>query len=263
MLTDWLENQPRNPNPYKGFLVADILEKEAISSHVKTYLNEMQKAEYCDLNFYRSMVKVLGWEKTHQRLVEDHIPTLERVQRGDFGEALSNAILEEFYGYSIPVRKLRYKIRGNQTLPGTDSIAIKLNAEGVITEVCFIESKLRTIPDNQVAVEAHEQLQEDYNSQLPLLLKFIAARLFDRNSPLFDPFTQYMGDRSDTRDKDTFLISLCFDLPCWNEKVLETLEDRPVDLPRLSAHAIRIINLRQLSDEVFGDLGITEVLDDD
>jgi hypothetical protein len=263
MLTEWLENQPRDPNPYRFFSVIDILEKEEISSQIETYLTEMLQAESCDMDFFRSMAEVLGWEQAQQRLIVDLVPTLDRVKRGDFGEALSNAILEQFYGYSIPVRKLRFKLVGNQTLPATDSLAIKVNSEGAIIEVCFIESKLRTTANNRVAVEAHEQLQRDYNSLLPPILKFIAARLYDAKSPLYDSFSQYMKDRSDNREKDSFLLSFCFDISCWKEDVLEALDENPSELPQLSVHAIRINNLRQLADKVFANLGVTEVFEDD
>src|SRR5712691_11907730 len=101
------------------------------------------------------------------------------------------AILEQFHGYKIPVQKLRFKITKGESLPGTDILALKTNIEGLITEVCFIESKLRTSSDNRAAIEGCNQLQGDYNSKFPDMVDFVTQRLYERQDPLFRPFLLY------------------------------------------------------------------------
>jgi hypothetical protein len=44
---------------------------------------------------------------------------------------------------------------------------------------------------------------------------------------------------------------------------LENLQDNGMDLPKLAVHVIRIHTLRQITDELFAELGVTEVSDDD
>jgi hypothetical protein len=209
------------------------------------------------------MAKYLGWEQVSKQIVATIMPGLPTAKRGEFGEVLFAAILEEFHDYKIPVPKLRFKITAGQSLPATDILALKVDEISAIIEVCFVESKLRTTSDNTAAVEGYKQLQSDYESKLPDILTFIAARLHERNDALFETFASYMRDRGDVTDKDNFRLGLCWERSEWHEKVLQNLQENGVDLPRLTVHVIGIDNLRQIIDELFAELGIEEVFDDD
>jgi hypothetical protein len=61
----------------------------------------------------------LRWADAEEYFATPNVATREKVQRGDFGEALTGAILEQCYKYTIPVVKLRYKQAANQTQPGS------------------------------------------------------------------------------------------------------------------------------------------------
>jgi hypothetical protein len=211
------------------------------------------------------MANHLGWQKVSNLIIKPQVPMNINIRRGRFGEILTSAILEQFHNYIIPVRKIRFSITGGQSLPATDAVALKTDQRGSIIEVCFVESKLRTRTlevDCSVAAKGCEQLAADYTKILPDILSFIAQRLHERMDPLFDKFASYMRSRSDTTDMDTFRLGLCWDRAEWNESILENLEDAEPKLPRLTVHVIRINNLRQLTDELFGAIGITEVFDD-
>jgi hypothetical protein len=109
----------------------------------------------------------------------------------------------------------------------------------------------------------YSQLLKDFNSQFPGILSFVAARLYERKDALFQAFASYLQDRNDTKDKDNFRLSLCWEHSTWREKPLENLQDNGMDLPKLAVHVIRIHTLRQITDELFAELGVTEVSDDD
>ena len=113
------------------------------------------------------------------------------------------------------------------------------------------------------AVNGYQQLRNDYESKSPDILSFIAARLHERNDPVYEAFKAYMRDRRDTTDLDTFRLSLCWEHSVWHERVLENLQEAGIDLPRLTVHVIRIPYLRQLTDEPFARIGVTVVSDDD
>lgn len=263
MLNTWLNWNERDPCPYSQFKVIDIEQKADLSPEVTSYLNGLLRAERFAPEYLGAMSEYLGWQRVRDLIVATQVPRTIAVKRGEFGEVLITAILEQFYGYSIPVPKLRFKITANQSLPATDVLALKIDDKGSIAEVCFVESKLRTSSDDMAAVEGHRQLQEDYESKLPDILSFISQRLYERKDSLFDAFASYLCDRRDTTDRDTFRLSLCWEHSAWREKVLENLQDDDVTLPRLTVHVIRINNLRQLTDELFAALGVTEVHDDD
>ena len=263
MLNTWLNSNERIPCPYSQFKVTDVEQVSDLSPDTRSHLISLLSTERFDPELLKTMAQYLGRHQTKELIVKEQMPTNINTKRGDFGETLFNAILEQFHGYRIPVRKLRFKITANQTLPGTDSLAFRIDDTGLITEVCFVESKLRTSQDNMAAVNGYKQLQNNYESELPAILKFVAARLYDQKDSLFEAFMSYLGDRNDTRVKDKFRLSLCWEHLEWNETVLENLQDNGVALPELTLHVIRINNLRQITDELFAELGATVVSDED
>jgi len=262
VLTTWLKLQERNPCQYSQFKVIDVEQICELSQETRAYLASLICTERFEPKFLADMAECLGWKDTNQLIIARLMPKSTNAKRGEFGETLINAILEQFHGYKIPVRKLRFKITPGQSLPATDSLALKID-RGSITEVCYIESKLRTSQDDIVAVDSYNQLQVDYQSRLPDILTFVVARLAESNDPLYEAFKSYMRDRRDTKDRDTFRISLCWDSSQWREKVLEKLQESLGSLTKLTVHAIRVQNLRQVTEEIFAALGIAEVLDDD
>ena len=56
------------------------------------------------------MAEVLGWEMVKDSLASGAVPEAIPTKRGDFGEVLITALLEEVHGYTVPVRKLRLRL---------------------------------------------------------------------------------------------------------------------------------------------------------
>lgn len=148
-------------------------------------------------------------------------------------------------------------------MPSTDVLALKVNSANKIVEVCFVESKLRTNAGGNAAIEGCTQLQNDYNAKWPSILVFIAKQLYERNDLLFHPFMEYLQDRNDTTEIDSFRLSLCWEHTTWREKVLENLQESDIGLKKLAVHVIRIKGLEDLTDDLFTQLGIVEVSDDE
>ncbi len=270
MLDSWLRQEEVLPSPYSQFRLMNIDEATTLSPEIRSHLiNVLRDARFNPsfLETLDSAAEDTGWHEVKELIISQGMPTWVAAKRGDFGEVLITAILEETLGYVIPVAKLRYKITGNQLLTGTDSLALKLNPEGAIIEVCFVESKLRTAikkeEDRMIAVQGCQQLQKDYESKLPDILSFIAQRLWDTKSELFEPFMNYMRYRQDTTDIDTFRLSLCWDQEEWNEQVLGNLEEHEVGVPQLIVHKICIKELGPMTDDLFAAIGVLEVSDDD
>ena len=72
-----------------------------------------------------------------------------------------------------------------------------------------------------------------------------------------------MRSRDDRSNLDTFRLATCWEHHAWRETVLEDLEESGVTLSPLDVHVIRIRNLRAVTDDVFGALGVTEIEDND
>jgi hypothetical protein len=263
MLHVWLKREDRNDASPDALVITDIQEFSELSSDVRQHLSELLLQARFDTPFLESLAEGLGWPRVREYIITQAMPSNVTAKRGEFGEVLISGILEQFYGYIVPVRKLRFKITSGQSLPATDIIALALDTDGNITEVMYVESKLRTTHDAMAAVEGYKQLQKDYSSRLPDMLTFVASQLYERNKPLYQSFRDYMGDRLDNRDKDNFCLGLCFDRDEWQEQALVNLGDYGADNPMPRVFVRHVSNLRALTDHVFAGVGISEVIDDD
>jgi hypothetical protein len=263
MLYNWLSKDDRDIVTPNALAITDIQEFCELSDDVSQHLSELVREARFDTGFLESMAEQLGWAGVRDQIIARAIPGNVTAKRGEFGEVLISGILEQFDGYTVPVRKLRFKITSGQSLPATDMLGLALDHDGNVSEVMYVESKLRTTHDDMAAVEGYKQLQNDYSSRLPDILIFVANRLYEQNNLLYESFRDYMGDRLDSRDKDVFCLSLCFDTDEWRERALENLEDYGIGKPVPRVFVIRLSNLRALTDQVFAGIGITEVHDAD
>lgn len=267
MLSKWLACSNRAPCKYSQFEVVDISPISEISEENHSHLSSLLISELFEPGYLAEMSKRLGWKKVSRDIISTKVPKTLKIKKGTFGETLINAILEEFYNYHVPVRKLRYLIKSDISPPGIDSVAFKVNDHGVIDEVCFVESKLRAsnhYKNKDAGLEGYNQLKINYESKSFDILNFIAERLHERKDPFFDPFASYMRERDVDDEIDTFKLSLCWDSSFWDESVLENLDDIEIEIPKFNIHVILITNLESIIKEVFGRLGaIIEVSEDD
>lgn len=265
MLHQWLQWQPLTPNPYTKFSVIHVDHIEELQIEVRQHLEEIMIRSKIPESFLNRVSRRLGWDKERMReqLFSRTVPIQSKAKRGEFGEILTCALLQHFWDYSIPVPKLWFKLTSGQSLPATDALAIKTDSTGSLVEICYVESKLRTGVDNAAAIQAAKQLSDDTSVATPDILRFVALELDQKNSPLADIFVDYLADRKDTREKETYCIGLCWERGTWDDAVLLNLENDQMHLERLSIPVVRIQNLGILTDELFKAIGIHEVEDDD
>lgn len=263
MVDEWLSCVERTPCPYTCFKVFDVHEISAPSSKVKSSLLSQLQAALFEPTFLEDMAQYLGWNKVRKDIVARKVPTAPNMRKGNFGEALMAIILEHLRGYYLPVPKLWFAIEGNQSLPATDFLALKIDKNRSITEVCFVETKLRGSLDKYAAVTGYRQLLEDYKLILPDILTFVASMLHYSKDPLFPIFASYMRDRRILSDVDTFHLGLCWENKLWNESVLKNLDDEEIAFDNLSVSVVCINGICELTDEMLDKLIIKEVQADD
>jgi hypothetical protein len=265
MLNEWLNWQPLTPNPYTKFVVIHVDHNQNLSQEVRQHLQELLIRFKVPESLLQRINSRLKWDENRMReqLISRTIPVQSRAKRGEFGEILICALLQQFLQFSVPVPKLWFKFTSGQSLPATDALAIKTDNAGNLQEVCYIESKLRTGTDTAAAIEAANQLFHDTNLEVPDILRFVLTQLDRENHVLADKFVDYLADRGDTRDKETYYIGLCWERDTWDNRTLEYLEAETLQLERLSVSVIRIHNLGNLTDELFRSIGISEVEDND
>jgi hypothetical protein len=258
MIEGWLEPISRETSGF-SFNVIDLQEdKSSVPTH--TELASLLREAYWGEEYLSILAGRYGWEAVKDRFVQARAGTRLTVRRGDFGEALAAQYLREVEQYTIPVTKLRFKITANQTLPGTDCIAIKLQDDRLIA-MCYIESKFRKSLDLSVAVAGVTQLKQDADTAIPEILTFVARRLNDSNSELAEIVEEYIFSRN--IDLDNYKLLVFQEKDSWDERVLQNLNDEEVGLNPLDVYVARIDNIIGLSDDTFGALGAIEVVDDD
>jgi len=263
MLQDWLSCKLREPTPYKNFKLFEIDEKVQVDQRIKSYVIELLKDARFDLKIFQTLASRLGWTEA-AKLLSNILPKTQKMRKGFFGEVLACAVLVEFFGYVIPVKKWRYAISSDQSLPGTDAIAIEKQG-GAISEICFVESKTRTTSDTSASIDGYKQLKEDYSQKIPDMVFFVLSRLKETKDPLLDDFANYAYDRRDLPDMETFCLSLTWDFDAWTETILSNLEEETGDtsFPRLRVKRIRIKNLTNHIKELFEAIGVEVLSDDD
>jgi hypothetical protein len=259
-LSDWLQWKAKST--YTKFNLIEVDESKRLSEDVKQYLSSLLQSARIDLDLLKAASKRLGWKGVQELLVAGRQPTLPPFKRGDFGEVLTCALLVEFHNCIVPIQKLRYTITPNQRLPGTDAIAVR-RERGKISEVYYVESKLRTTPDTQAAVEAWNQLVDDYGKKLPDMIYFALARLFEMQNPLYYDFLDYASDRKTATRIDRFCIGLVWDRDKWSTSVLDNL-NKSVDpkLPKLLVPRVHVSGLIRKTNAIFKAIGM-DVEDDE
>ena len=252
MLNNWLVRQQRTPSGFDKFDVVDIGELAPPTDAVKIWLKDLLIDARVGSDFLESARNVLG--SRMKLLLEAALPNMLTIKRGDFGEALVDAVCQEWHGYEIPVKKLRFALGGSPR--GTDNLAIRLNANLEIVEVCYIESKLRSTTDNNAAKEAHAQLDKLLQTEMPIIHEFVLRVLYDQRSELFEPYLNYLKSRSETGGaQESFWIFLTYEKNRWSEVGLTNLEAEDIEVAPLSVKATRIENLVSLIDGLYNAIG--------
>jgi Cap4 SAVED domain len=254
-----LTSSERPPGTYASFEVVDVLEAERPSADIENHLCELVAQSSVDLAFLADITNRLGWRRAEQA-VSQRLPRNARAQRGRFGEVLGVAMLEQLDGYVLPIQKAHFAITGGQSQPSTDAVLLKLNS-GSIVEVCFVESKLRTVRDRFAAVEGVRQLEADCAKDEHDMLLFTASRLYDQGDALYDPFLEYMASRSE-ESIDSFRLMLCYEDAVWTDEALDDLRDDEPSASPLTVHVTRVAELRKLVETIFDRVGIA-VVDDE
>jgi hypothetical protein len=188
-------------------------------------------------------------------------PKRNRTRKGDFGEIIAAHSMEYAFGYEIPVKKLRYaKMRSGDQPTGIDLVAFKTNG-GALTELCYIESKLRTVPDKDFGVEAHDQLELAWQSTAAEYHMFLLNVLDDQRHVAFESFCDFMAGEGQC--ETTFCIALHSDSVAWNEDTISRLSKKPPTLNPLTVLVYRLPDLAESIETSFASIGLHAADDDD
>jgi hypothetical protein len=190
-------------------------------------------------------------------------PVLTTARRGDFGEILAALTMERAMGYQVPIKKLQHKARKAESPGGADVVCFKTDPknERVIAELCYVESKLRTIREIRLGVEAHNQLADLYNNAIGEFNVFIGNALYSAGHHLADSFLDFLTDPADRRV--TFCVALHTEAATRTEETINRLRDRPPSLTPLTVMIYRTTSLSERIDQCYAHVGMKVAPEDD
>jgi hypothetical protein len=238
-----------------AFVVSDVQTLTERAALVPA-LAELMARNKSDPAVTADLLRSAGWEVALAPLRAGRIS----VRRGDFAEVLAAESAESFDGLLVPVRKLRFQIDPNQTLPGNDVVGLVMSEAGEVDDLEFIESKYRTTPPLDIAVDAHEQLAGDRDTGYATTINFMAHRLRELDHGLYELFIEFLGDRGIREARHT--VALCFDQSAWDERILERLDELEEHLPVLWVRRFSFDDAADLVNDVYEHLKWDVIGDD-
>jgi hypothetical protein len=241
-IATWLTESPHSSFTDLNTLV--IMENASPSDDVTSHLSQQLVEHRIPLQVVEDMTNVLGWKRVKSRLT----PNLLQIRNGDFGEMLACQALEVFGALEIPVKKIRFQINPNQTLPGADIVGLEFQDERIVA-LHFVEAKFRTTGDTAAGNLAHTQLESWHRDEFDQIIMFIASRLFESRSDLYAKFIDYLTSESSRADE--FHIVLIWENEEWTDTVLLNIPGSSDDIDPLTVRTILIKDLAELTSETY------------
>ncbi|UUZ62129.1 DUF1837 domain-containing protein [Polaromonas sp. P1-6] len=144
---------------------------------IEASLPDCIRSHYDDMERIAEEIRELGYPHAAAILAE-RMPRSARARSGELGEILATELVEEQLGYTVPVRRLRYKDGREMALRGDDFIGIRVDAEDRL-HLLKGESKSRAALAGATITEARAALSRDEGRPTATSLLFIADRLMD------------------------------------------------------------------------------------
>jgi hypothetical protein len=131
---------------------------------------------YADPQSMAGTLVRLGKDAAAQKLLTK-IPEVKNIRSGDIGEVLASDYIEESLGYSVPIRKLRWRDHRNMAMRGDDVIGIVVDQQQQTIKFLKAEAKANKILGRGILEDARKELDLDDGFPAPHALEFVAERL--------------------------------------------------------------------------------------
>jgi Cap4 SAVED domain len=154
-----------------------LTERSGGRAAIEADLPDVIRSHYDDAERIAEDVRELGYPLAATILAE-RMPRSARARSGELGEILATELVEEQMGFTVPVRRLRYKDGREMALRGDDFIGVRADAQ---QHLHFLkgESKSRAALSGATIKEARDALARDGGRPTATSLLFVADRLLD------------------------------------------------------------------------------------
>ena len=142
---------------------------------VSPELREIVRDHYMSPEMWSKRLEDLGAPET-AKMLKELLPKSKRARSGDTGEILATEVAEQELGYTVPIRRLRWKDGRDAALRGDDIVGVAHDSSG---KVQFLkgESKSRVTLKSSVINEAAQSLDAHMGRPSPHSILFVASRL--------------------------------------------------------------------------------------
>ncbi|MBS3957064.1 MAG: DUF1837 domain-containing protein [Clostridiales bacterium] len=167
----WLDSSVTEAGKHSLVL---LVERDAARDAILGDLSELVREHYVAPETLARRLEEHGATQT-AALVRAQLPTGKRSRSGDMGEILATELAEQTLGFSVPVRRLRWKDGREMALRGDDIIGVA----GSLDALVFLkgESKSRASLATAAIDEAAAALERDRGRPTRHSVLFVADRL--------------------------------------------------------------------------------------
>lgn len=157
-----------------------LVEKDGGRDEIEEDLVQTVRSHYDQLERIAEDVSRLGYAGA-AKILGSVLPQGAKARSGDLGEILATELVEERTGFSVPIRRLRYKDGREMALRGDDFIGVAYDGEDRLWLVKG-ESKSRKKLGKTTITEARAALNRHHGRCTPDSLLFVANRLLESNN---------------------------------------------------------------------------------
>lgn len=223
--------------------------KQEEFNNLKNALISALPSQYVDPLSIARTLKLLGKDAAAQKLMTK-IPEAVKIRSGDMGEILATDYIEESLGYSVPIRKLRWRDHRDMAMRGDDVIGLLVNQESQTIKFLKAEAKANKSLSREVLGKARVELDLDNGLPAPHALEFVAERLRETGeqklADLIEKVQLVDGIRS--RQVEHLLFTFTASDPATLQK--EAFDNYDGDIKQKSV-GFRVVNHQELIADVY------------
>lgn len=196
-----------------------------------TYAGEALREAYVDSEYLALVFEREGFSGM-AALLEEKFPSEDNpfsVRTGDYGEVVGHIVLQDFFGLTIPVFKIRYKTNWEKATFGIDIIAFRLHDRNPEEDtVVFAEVKASKAKDYGVK-EVFEEIeilvdekQSKAKQKMRNAIRFVSERLFEQGQyELERRIYRFLDCYTNSNYIEAFFPFLVRDKRTWGEDALD------------------------------------------
>ncbi|MEZ5963103.1 MAG: Hachiman antiphage defense system protein HamA [Planctomycetota bacterium] len=242
-LEEWLRVQEKKVGIHRARI---LTENDGTRSSAVSFLQKALLHHYEDPKLTADRLEFHGHKKCAE-LFREKLPEIPTLRSGELGEVIATELAERMLGFTVPIRRLRWKDGRNVPLRGDDLVAFIADANSP-TRYLKGESKSYQELSSSVLEKADEQLLADSGRPTRHSVMFVADRLREKGDhELAAMLETHLLDSFRGCDIEHLLFAMCGNSP--DTMVSTHLSSRGE--PLCHAVALRVVDHQEFIASVY------------